>query len=399
MKTALAQLRKGASIPNRDEKQELLSRAYGQAMERIQSQKAGFKALAERVLSWIICAKRQLTTIELQNALAIEPDELALDMDNLPEAEDMVLVCAGLVTIDEHTGIIRLVHYTVQEYFERTWNSWFPGAAVITTKACVTYLSFKAFESGWCPTDEGFEARLQSHPLYDYAARFWGSHGYENSKETEDFIVEFLKKKANVAGANQAMMASPRYRYLNYSQKVPSHLSGMHIAAYFGLKELLLALLEGGFDPNSKDSYGNTPILWAASHGHGAVVQALLATEGVHPDVKARNDRTPLSWAAAKGHDAIVKMLLDNPRVNVNSKDIHGRTPLLWGAMNGCEAVVKLLLASNQIDRDTRDKRGQNVLDIAIRYQQWGVVKLLIGREDVKAAVSRYQRAKVRAEW
>ncbi|KAF2187469.1 hypothetical protein K469DRAFT_685938 [Zopfia rhizophila CBS 207.26] len=172
MKTALAQLRQDVSIPNRDEKQELLGRAYGQAMERIQSQKAGFKALAERVPSWIVCAKRQLTTIELQHALAIEPDELALDMDNPLEAEDMSLVCAGLVTIDEDAGIIRPVHYTLQECFEGTWNTWFPRATAAITKACVTYLSFKAFESGWCPTGEQFEARLRSYPLYDYAARF-----------------------------------------------------------------------------------------------------------------------------------------------------------------------------------------------------------------------------------
>ena len=43
-----------------------------------------------------------------------------LDEENLPEIEDMVSVCAGLVTIDEESNIIRLVHYTTQEYFERT---------------------------------------------------------------------------------------------------------------------------------------------------------------------------------------------------------------------------------------------------------------------------------------
>lgn len=397
MKTALTQLQQDASIPNGDEKKELLGRAYGQAMQRIQSQKAGFRALAERVLSWIICAKRQLTTVELQHALAIELDELALDMDNIPEVGDMVSVCAGLVTIDEHTSIIRLVHYTLQEYFEKTWDSWFPGATIAMTKACVTYLSFKAFESGWCQSDTQFEAQLQSYPLYDYAARFWGSHGYENSKETDYLIVEFLKKKTNVAGANQAMMVSPRFRYRGYSQKIPSQLNGMHIAAYFGLKDVLLLLLEDGFDPNSKDSYGNTAILWAASRGHEAVVQQLLETEGVNPDSKARYNRTPLSWAAAKGHDATIKMLLDDSRVDVNSLDNNGHTPLWWAAMHGWEEVVKLLLASDQIDREIKDSRGQTVLDIAKRYHRQGVIKLLVGKEDLKTAVWRHQNEKVTA--
>ena len=39
----------------------------------------------------------------------------------------MVSVCAGLVTVDEESDIIRLVHYTTQEFFERTQNIWFPN--------------------------------------------------------------------------------------------------------------------------------------------------------------------------------------------------------------------------------------------------------------------------------
>ena len=52
--------------------------------------------------------------------LQLEVGESELDEENLPEIEDMVSVCAGLVTVDEESEIIRLVHYTTQEYFERT---------------------------------------------------------------------------------------------------------------------------------------------------------------------------------------------------------------------------------------------------------------------------------------
>jgi hypothetical protein len=43
-----------------------------------------------------------------------------LDEENLPEIEDMVSVCAGLVTVYEESNIVRLIYYTTQEYFERT---------------------------------------------------------------------------------------------------------------------------------------------------------------------------------------------------------------------------------------------------------------------------------------
>jgi hypothetical protein len=93
---------------------------YKEAMERINSQVKDQEELAKQVLLWIICAKRPLTTAELQHALAVETSESQLDKDNLSEVEDIVSVCAGLVTIDEESDIIRLVHYTTQEYFEQT---------------------------------------------------------------------------------------------------------------------------------------------------------------------------------------------------------------------------------------------------------------------------------------
>jgi hypothetical protein len=88
--------------------------------------------IANDVLSWITCAKRPLTTSELRHALAVEIGESELDEENLPEIEDMVSVCAGLVTVDEESDVIRLVHYTTQEYFERTWTSWFLMLGIIS---------------------------------------------------------------------------------------------------------------------------------------------------------------------------------------------------------------------------------------------------------------------------
>jgi hypothetical protein len=85
-----------------------LDSAYKEAMERIQGQVADSQELAKQVLSWIACAKTPLTTLELRHALAVEIGEPELDEENLPEVEDMVSVCAGLVIVDEASNIIRL---------------------------------------------------------------------------------------------------------------------------------------------------------------------------------------------------------------------------------------------------------------------------------------------------
>ncbi len=121
-------------------------------MIRINEQRPGFQQLARKVLSWIACAERPLTILELQHALAVEVGDSDLDIQNFEKTERIVSVCAGLVTVDDESGIIRLVHYTTQEYFESTQQQWFPNAESEITTICVTYLSFGVFGSGLCET-------------------------------------------------------------------------------------------------------------------------------------------------------------------------------------------------------------------------------------------------------
>ncbi|KFY31800.1 hypothetical protein V493_00783, partial [Pseudogymnoascus sp. VKM F-4281 (FW-2241)] len=205
--------------------------AYNDAMERIEGQLAGEKELSKQVLSWITCAKRPLTTSELEHALAVELGELQFDEENLSPIEDMVSVCAGLVTVDEESAIIRLVHYTTQEYFERTQKRWFPQAETDIATICVTYLSFNVFETGFCQNDEEFEERLQTNPLYDYASHNWGHHARNASTLIQEVII-FLEKKAQVEASSQALLVQNSYS--EYSQRYPRRMTGLHLAAYFG---------------------------------------------------------------------------------------------------------------------------------------------------------------------
>lgn len=162
VRKALKQLRKQIPQSSEEERRDVLDEAYEETMERINRQKAGFRQLAYKALSWITCAKRPLTTPELQTALAVAPGDSKLDHDNMERIERMVSICAGLVTVDDESDIIRLVHYTTQEYFERTGKQWFGDVEADITTICVAYLSFDDFASGTCQTDEEFEERLQA---------------------------------------------------------------------------------------------------------------------------------------------------------------------------------------------------------------------------------------------
>ncbi|KAH6844764.1 ankyrin repeat protein [Chaetomium sp. MPI-CAGE-AT-0009] len=302
--------------------------AYDDAMDRIGRQLRGQEGLAKQVLSWITCAKRPLSTTELQHALGVEVGETELDPDNSPLVEDMVSVCAGLVTVDEESNIIRLVHYTTQEYFVRTWKRWFPYAQVDITDICVTYLSFRSFESGPCPTNAEFEDRLRSNQLYDYAACYWGEHARDAGGMSQ-VALAFLKSDSLLEAQVQAVMVIRRGSYLKgNSQNFPKRMQGLHVAAYFGISEAVETLLQSSDNNDMKDSWRQTPLLWAAENGHEAVVKMLLDTGKVDINSKDIFGWTPLSLAAMYGHEAVVKMLLDTGKVKIDSKDDSGYTPL-----------------------------------------------------------------------
>ncbi|RFU32928.1 hypothetical protein B7463_g3428, partial [Scytalidium lignicola] len=371
LKKALKELSKG------------LDHAYNEAMNRIQGQIANSRELAKQVLSWITCAKRPLTTLELQHALAVEIGESELDQENLPEIQDMVSVCAGLVTIDEESNIIRLVHYTLQDFFQRNLNEWVPDAEMNIANICITYLSFDVFGSGSCQSDKKFETRLQENPLYDYSARHWGTHIHAAGSQIPN--MSLFRCESKVSACSQAMTVSTEHRYEGYCRNVSRGTTAVHLAAYFGLTETIRFMLENGFNPDTKENFGRTPLSWVAEYGHEAVVKLLVERNDVESDSKDKYGRTPLVWAAIKGHEAIVKLLVERDDVEADSKDRSGRTPLSRAAENGFEAVVKLLLERDDVEADSKDNSGRTPLSRAAENGSEVVVKLLLERDDVEA--------------
>ncbi|CZS86115.1 unnamed protein product [Fusarium graminearum] len=312
IRSAMETFQKQSQRSGEDQKVQVLARAYGQAMERINGQMPGKKELAMKVLSWTTCAKRQLTTSELQHALATKTGKSKLDHGDLTHIGDIVSVCAGLVTIDEESGIIRLVHYTTQEYLKRTREQWFRDPESVIATTCVTYLSFIVFETGFCETDHEFEERLRSSPFYDYAAHNWGHHARKDVTSNQ-VVINFLKSQAKVEASCQALMAAKRFSFdTDYSQRLPRKMTGLHLACLFGLSKAADTLLRLEYSPYLEDTYSRTPLWYAAQNGHKAVVELLLvAGADVNATAAATEDgRTALQVAAERGHLKVVEKLL-----------------------------------------------------------------------------------------
>lgn len=113
-----------------------------------------------KILSWITHAKRPLFVDELRNGLAVEYH----DND----------ICAGFVTIDSTNQVIRLMHYTTHEYFDKARLHLFKAAEVDISRACLIYLSYNFGIDLGCEriSDEAF----LSHPFLECASHHWFSH-------------------------------------------------------------------------------------------------------------------------------------------------------------------------------------------------------------------------------
>ncbi|KAI9778250.1 MAG: hypothetical protein M1839_008274 [Geoglossum umbratile] len=395
-----------------------LDGTYREAMKRIENQNVDDKHLAERVLSWISFALEPLTVGELQHALAVEPDEPALDEDNIPDEGLLTSVCAGMVTVDQESNVIRLVHYTTQEYFERIKTSRFPDAQTNIATACLTYISFDVFAEGYCRSSQELEIRLQKYPLLEYAARHWSDHACGEPEEAiKELALRFLSQSSKVMCYAQATHA--RARHFGDGPYFVKQTTGLHVVASTSLMKVMRLLLERGdveadsrdeycwtpllisardgnmaaaqlllecseVDANSKTNNGLTPLWLAASNGNEVVTRLLLERAGIEAEARNVLGETPLLEAARGGHKAVVRLLLGRGDVDANSEDCDGRTPLLVAAEGGHEAAVRLLLERGDVNTNPKDCNGSTPLTLAAEKGNVSIVRLLLGRSDIE---------------
>lgn len=379
IRSTLQVFRKQRQGQDEDGKAQVLSHAYQQTMERIGSQEQNAKALAFRILAWITCSRRQLSTSELQHAIATKLDKSTLDQGDIPDMDDMVSVCSGLIVIDEQSGGIRLVHYTTQEYFERTRMDWFPNANIDIGETCVAYLSLQPFTQGYCQTESEFEQRLQTNPLYDYAAKNWGHHVRE-AQALSDRVAIYLKQQKLVETTSQVVLASSLYLpdFLQRwdSKRIPTEVKGVHLAAYFGLTNMLASLL-GTQTPNQYDTWQRTPLWYAANNGWDDTVEFLLADERTDPDTKDDDEQTPLMWAVKNGNDNVVKLLLMDNRVNANFQDKMNGNTALHIAMGKDRGNIAKLLIEKGLSTVCQNIDRQSPLSIALERNEPSVLQAL----------------------
>lgn len=252
--------------------------AFENAMKRINDQPKETSLLAMRTLLLLTYARRPLTVDELCHALAVEADEQdeKFDPDNVPEMEDVLPSCAGLVVVQSRhdspesstttslqTGsflafesengpslssegnmsgyadgaIVQLVHKSFQDYLSLTKSQWFPRAESIMATICRAYIS--ACEDIGSTTDRHF---------LDYAKSRWGYHHLKAEADSKTTDMDSHSKSSD-----------------HDNDSLPNDKTNLSVE--FGIRQL------------SKELGGMQELLfWACEEGRINLVEILLTT-------------------------------------------------------------------------------------------------------------------------
>ncbi|KAK9578676.1 hypothetical protein V6Z93_009622 [Aspergillus fumigatus] len=348
---------------------EVYEQAYEKEMKQIWQQIGDRAELAKRALAWLTFARRALTLTELQHALALVVGESSFDEENLPDVEEMICSCSGLIIYNEKDHIVSLAHYTMQEYLEKTWTSWFPNAHRAIGEVCVS--CYDDFEGRGCGREYNYEERCRKYPLYAYATESWLYHA--------------RKQPLDHSLVGKLLMSDEKFDA--WVQSLKEETTRLQLAVELGLEDEVEALLNNRYQVNARDRCLSTAFQIAVGKGHERLAM-LLHRYGARPvadmytaakigcesnflgqggemnlkdghvwtmlaDARASTDSrnidtttyglTPLCLAAKNGHPAGVRLLLEEG-ANPNLPDKNGTTPLMHALAEGHSEVVYLLL-------------------------------------------------------
>lgn len=354
-----------------------LGNTFSTTLDRIRRQPRSRSELAMRTLMWISHARRPLTVEELRQAIAVIPGTTSFDPDNICPARFIVGYCLGLVTIDDESSTIRLVHFSLQEYLVKLRRNLFPIGNDGITEICLTYLLYDFFSVGPAGMDEDLEMRIVKFPFLPYAGSHWGDHLRGGSGSADEMLaLSLLDDNAKLLGSIQVAYCTVS-SYTGHSQSYPRLMAGLHVVATFGLEGVPRVLLERGTEIDATDGDGWTALHWAAWNGHDSVVRLLL-DQGADGNATDDNEGTALHGAAAHGHAATVSVLMEKV-TDLEARYGNEETALYRAVSNG-HVQVAVLLLDKSTDVEAVDGNGWTALYRAASEGYVHVVRLLLER-------------------
>ncbi|KAH6909910.1 hypothetical protein BKA70DRAFT_179835 [Coprinopsis sp. MPI-PUGE-AT-0042] len=240
---------------------------YVQTWHRILEQKTNHVMFAKAALVWILNASRPMMIEELEHAVATSPDTYKFEPDRLVPGTTLVSLCRGLVTLEEESGLVRLVHNTAKDALQGLLHESFPLPHSLLATICMTHIADSGFQNTTLHSEEEFIAALHADPLLAYASDCWATHARVSlhDEDTRRRIVKFVRESK----------ALPTFTGPGLSGYFDV-LRPAHILAIHNLPLSLVTLGNTDGQNIATKILKASPLLLASWHGHFDLVQNLL---------------------------------------------------------------------------------------------------------------------------
>lgn len=261
-----------------------------------------------------------LSIQELRHALAIRcgrTTTLRILQEHMLRIRYIVGLSGGLCTLDQNGGTITFTHPTVQEYLIGKKPDLFPNLEADRCRACLAYLSLDEFKAGACTSRAEWDARLESFPFLEYAARNWceirglTSTWDQVNNEIEDDIVGVLSHEGLVA--NLAQVNAYSRGWMTGTNIYIPRTTGLIVAMEFNLLGVMKRLCASGVDVNVHSETGQTALDLAVT-AEPPYVELLLQHGAKVTDETGRSALRIVEGLPRRrlnGGDRIVNMLLE----------------------------------------------------------------------------------------
>lgn len=279
--------------------------AYKIALGRVFDQRHRAHSLLRRLFELVAFSKRPLYKEQIQEALAVYPQKTTLDPRDLPDVDELLSYCAGLILavpsrriycrhIHRSTTEMSLAHFTLQEYLNRRRASYFPEADFNLAQCCITYLATDTFlPSNFRRLVFGAQAWPgpliwdQLHPFYLYAQQHWQAHVKDLS--------------AHASGAAMNLLEEPVLRYFREAVVLSAESLGRFYVHRDDLKWETLYQVAAEAD---------CPFLTAAAQRSLSLLKPPAESDGVLAEIDC-SFRLAFREAAANGYEDYVKIILE----------------------------------------------------------------------------------------
>jgi hypothetical protein len=176
-----------------------------------------------------------------------------------------------------------------------------------------------------------------------------------NAGSYDDFFIAIKQD-------NPAVIRSLLQRGFDPNTPSPDKIDPLYLALRDGSLKAAQALVDWPkTNVESRTLQDESPLMMACLRGQADMARKLIARGA---DVN-KTGWTPLHYAATNGHLAIIQMLLDESAY-IDAESPNGTTPLMMAAMYGSTDAVKLLLDSGA-DPTLKNQLGLTALDFAQR--------------------------------